>query len=81
MSFVKKKAKSTIDERMLKGLEKRDRLLVSKMELIFQISQRSKKKTIDPVFSNLVTFIENVFHQFFLEIQRIFEELVFFFGI
>ena len=42
ISFVKRKANSTIEPRA-ERLEKRDRLLVSKLKSRFQISQRNKK--------------------------------------
>ena len=55
-SIVKRKANSTIEQQKCKGREKRDRLLISKMEIKYQISQRNKIKRIDPVFSIWVNF-------------------------
>ena len=37
--FVERKAKSTIEQQNCKGHEKCDRLLISKMEINYQISQ------------------------------------------
>ena len=39
ISFVKRKAKFTIEQQKFKGHEKRDRILVSKVEFNFQIRQ------------------------------------------
>ena len=62
--MVERKANSTIEQQKCKGHEKRDRLLISKIEIIYQISQRNesfasemisqRNKSIDPVFSNRV---------------------------
>ena len=41
ISFFKRKANSKFELRKCKGHEKRDRILVSKVEFIFQISQRN----------------------------------------
>ena len=57
-SNVKKKANSTIEQQKCKSHEKRDRLLISKMEINYQISQRNKSLPIDPVFSNWVDFYQ-----------------------
>ena len=43
--MVKRKANSTIEQHNCKGQEKRDRLLISKMEINYQISQRNKNLT------------------------------------
>ena len=56
VSFDKRKANSTIEHRKCKGHEKLDRLLTSKIEFNYQISQRNNKNPINPVFSNRVTF-------------------------
>ena len=40
ISFVKRKANSTIEKQKLRGQEKFYRLLISKMEIDYQISQR-----------------------------------------
>ena len=48
----KRKANSTIEQQKSKRREKRDRLLISKIEINYQISQRNKSFTFDPVFSN-----------------------------
>ena len=40
--FHKRKANSTIQKQKCKGHEKRDRHLISKMEINYQISQRNK---------------------------------------
>ena len=60
ISFVKRKANSTIEQQKCKGHEKRGRLLVSKVDLNYQISERSKKKLTYryPVFSNWVNLIK-----------------------
>ena len=63
---------------MCKGHEKRDRLLVSKVEFKFQMSQRNKKLSIDPVFSNWVEFIVKVPTSLLLEIQRALRASIFF---
>ena len=48
----KRKTNSTIEQQKFKGQEKRDRLLISKVDFNFQISQRIKNLPIDTVFSN-----------------------------
>ena len=60
LSFVERKAYSTIGQQKCQGHEKRDQLLVSKVDLSFQISQRNKILLIVPVFSNSF----NLFHKF-----------------
>ena len=45
ISFVKMKANSAIEQQNCKGHEKRDRLLISKMEFNYQISHRNKSFT------------------------------------
>ena len=45
ISFVKRKANSTIEQQKCKGHGKRDRLLISKFKLIFQILLRMKSFT------------------------------------
>ena len=42
ISIVKRKTNSPIEQQKCKGHEKRDRLLISKMEINHQISQRNK---------------------------------------
>ena len=42
ISIVKRKANSIIEQKKCKRQEKRDRLLISKMEINYQISQRNK---------------------------------------
>ena len=51
ISIVKRKANSTIKQQKRKDYEKRDRLLISKMEINYQISQLNKNLRIDPVFT------------------------------
>ena len=50
ISFVKRKANSTIDEQKCKGHEKRDQLLVSKVFFFFRFPSGIKTLPIDPVF-------------------------------
>ena len=57
--YFKRKANSTIEQQNCKGHEKRDRLLILKEEINFQISQLNK--SFDPVFSYWVNFIKKVF--------------------
>ena len=45
ISFVKKKANSIIDQPKCKCHEKRDRLLISKIEINYKISRRNKNLT------------------------------------
>ena len=45
ISIVKRKANSTIEQQNCKGREKRDRLLISKMEMKCQVSQQNKSFT------------------------------------
>ena len=45
ISIVKRKANSTIEQSNCKGHEKRDRLLILKMEINYQIYQRNKSFT------------------------------------
>ena len=52
ISIVKRKANFTLKRQTCKGHEKRDRLLISKLEIKYQISQRNKFLPIDPAFSN-----------------------------
>ena len=42
LAFFKRKVNSTTEQQKCKGYEKRDRLLISKMEINYQISQRNK---------------------------------------
>ena len=56
-SFVERNANSTIEQQKCKVHEKRDRILNSKMEFNYQISQKIKVLPIDPVFSNWVNVI------------------------
>ena len=44
ISIVKRNANSTIDQRNCKGHEKRDQLLILKMEINYQVSQRNKSR-------------------------------------
>ena len=57
-SLVKRNANYTIEQRNCKGHEKRDRLRVSKVEFIFQISQRNKNFTYRSSFFILRNFYE-----------------------
>ena len=45
LPLSKRKGNSSIEQQSCKGHEKRDRLLISKMEINFQISQRNKSFT------------------------------------
>ena len=58
--IVKRRAKSIIELQKCKGQEKRDRLLISKMENNYQISQRNIFDRIDPILSNWVNFNKKV---------------------
>ena len=59
ISFVeKRKANSTFDQQKCKGHEKLDRLLLSKVELNYRISQPKKIFISDPVVSNGVNFYQ-----------------------
>ena len=48
-----RKPNSTIEQQKCEGHDKLDRLLVSNVEVNFQISQRNKKLPLDLVFSIL----------------------------
>ena len=64
--FVKNKANSTIELRKLRSHEKRDRLLVSKVEFTYRLSQRIFFKSIDPVFFQSVLILsKKVNHKLF----------------
>ena len=70
ISFVKKKANSGTEQQKCKGHEKRDRLLIAKMEFNYQISQGSKVKNIDVALSNLLNFIKkNSNHNLIVKIR------------
>ena len=59
-----------MEQQKCKGHGKCDRLVVSKMDFSFQISQRNKSLSIDPVFSNWVNFIKNgVYHKLFVKFK------------
>ena len=60
ISIVKRKANSTIEGQKCKGHEKPDRLLIFKLEIKYQISQRNKFLPIDTVFSNWFDFNKKV---------------------
>ena len=45
ISIIKRKANSNIEQQKCKGHEKRDRLIISKMDFRNQISQRNKSFT------------------------------------
>ena len=57
--IVKRKANSTIEQKNVKVTKKRDRRLISKMEIYYQICQRKFLSSIDPVFSNCANLIKN----------------------
>ena len=59
ISVVKGKANSIIDQQKCEGHEKCDRVVISKMEINYQISQRNKILPNDPVMSNWVNFNNN----------------------
>ena len=56
ISIVKRKANSTIEQQKCKGREKRDRPLISKIEINYQDSSEKEVLPIDPVFSNRIIF-------------------------
>ena len=58
--FVKRRAKSTVEQQKCKNHLKRDRLLVSKVELNYQISSEIKSVRFHQVFSNWDNFMEKL---------------------
>ena len=62
---------SSIEQQKCKIHEKRDRLLISKMELNYHISQRNKSSRTDPVFSIWVDFGKKVHHKVFYKYKDI----------
>ena len=58
--FVKRRAKSTVEQQKCKNHLKRDRLLVPKVELSYQISSEIKSVRFDPVFSNWDNLMEKL---------------------
>ena len=60
ISIVKREANSTIEQQKCKGREKRDRLLISKMEINYQVPSEIKVLAFDQIFSNWVNFNKEV---------------------
>ena len=65
MSFVERKVSSTIEHRNCKAHEKRERLLISKVDFNFQISQQENNIPIDPFCSNWSNFIKKMSYKIF----------------
>ena len=66
------KANSTIELQKCKGHEKRDLIVVSKVD--FQICQRLRELPISPVLSNLVDFVKK--SVFFLKFESFFWKIL-----
>ena len=72
ISLVERKFNPIIEQRKCKGHEKRDRILVPKVEFNFQISKRNKKIYLPMQFSQIGLNLSNgVNHKLFLKFKEL----------
>ena len=70
-------ANCIIDQQKCEGHEKCDRLVISKMQINYQISQRNKILPNDPVLSNCVILTTIVHYKLFYKLKELQDHLIF----